>query len=422
MARRSLADMDRGGELRLLVVLIVAAILWSLQPRMADAATGDPVLLNELLVSHTGNPDTTEFVELYGTPGGSLAGLSLVVVDGDGTSAGSIDLRVDFPADARLGGNGFFLIGNPAGLMANYGVAPDLTWGSDTLENGSQTIALAQTASLGAAGTVVTGSEAIRDAVAMTDTGSSDRWFWSAPVLGPDDGFLPAGGRRVMNGVDTDTVADWAFADDQLGAANTPTAATAFDAPPAVECGEDIVVDEGTAAQAQLSAVDPDGRVVSFAADVAPATTTITVAGVAGAATDGETATARLFVGSATVPGNHVVTVTAANDDAPPQTASCQLQVTVNDVPDPQSEPGPETGTASLWAVLDGMDSQKLHLLTDRLARIDRFLAKGQDSAAAAQLQALAKQTMGLSPRWLDASTASAFAAEADAMRATLRP
>ena len=78
--------------------------------------------------------------------------------------------------------------------------------------------------------------------------------------------------------------------------------------------------------------------------------------------------------------------------------------------------------TAGLWAAVNGLDSPKLHLLTDRLQRIDRFMASGQDAAAAAQLQALANQAMGLSPRWLDAATASAFAAEADAVRATLHP
>lgn len=49
------------------------------------AATGDPVLLNEVLASHTGTDDT-EYVELYGDPGQSLAGLSVIVVESDAFS------------------------------------------------------------------------------------------------------------------------------------------------------------------------------------------------------------------------------------------------------------------------------------------------------------------------------------------------
>jgi hypothetical protein len=49
-------------------------------------------------------------------------------------------------------------------------------------------------------------------------------------------------------------------------------------------------------------------------------------------------------------------------------------------------------------------------------------MASGQESAAAAQLRALAHQAMGLSPRWLSADVASALALEAEALRAALTP
>jgi hypothetical protein len=88
-------------------------------PGPASAATGDPALLNEVLASHTGT-DTTEFIELFGIPGTSLDGLSLIVVESDaGTSQGNIDRRIDFGAADRLGSNGFYLIGNPVGLQGN---------------------------------------------------------------------------------------------------------------------------------------------------------------------------------------------------------------------------------------------------------------------------------------------------------------
>ncbi|HEX6473660.1 MAG TPA: hypothetical protein VF114_01070, partial [Candidatus Limnocylindria bacterium] len=128
------------GERRLFAVLLALAMLAGVMPRATDAATGDPVLLNEVLVSHSGT-DTTEFVELFGAPGTPLAGLSLVFVEGDGLTAGNIDRRVDFAAGARLGGNGFYLVGNAAGLGTVYHVTPDVAaWGNDSVENGSQTV------------------------------------------------------------------------------------------------------------------------------------------------------------------------------------------------------------------------------------------------------------------------------------------
>jgi hypothetical protein len=61
-----------------------------------------------------------------------------------------------------------------------------------------------------------------------------------------------------------------------------------------------------------------------------------------------------------------------------------------------------------------------MHLLTDRLERIDRFLASGQLAAAQAQLQALGNQAQGLSPRWLSGDDADALAAAAATLRAAL--
>lgn len=422
------------GQLRLLAIALPLMLVAGMLPGPVAAAPDHPVLLNEALVSHTG-ADTTEFVELFGIPGTPLNGLSLVFVEGDNSLAGTIDRRVDFPAGARLGGNGFYLVGNPTGLAAIYHVVPDLAaWGSDSLENGSQTIALVATAGLGAVGSLVTGSEDVRDAVGLTDAGPTDAWFWSAPVVGPDDGFLPGGARRVADGEDTDAVTDWVFADDQLGTSNTPTPSTPYNEPPTANCGAPLVTDEGTAASASVSATDPDGRVVSFQAASAPDPGTMAVSGVVAAPAPGAGATAQVDVGATTAPGTYAVTVTATNDDATPQTADCVLSVTVNDLPDPTPEPTPvppdpapsTTGTAALWALVDelsasgGMAAKKMHLLTDRLERIDRFMDSAQWAAARAQLQAFANQVQGLSPRWLSAESADALAAAASALRTAL--
>jgi predicted extracellular nuclease/2',3'-cyclic-nucleotide 2'-phosphodiesterase (5'-nucleotidase family) len=193
----------------------------------ADDAEGDGdagdagLVINEVLASHTG-PDDTEFFELFGAPGASLAGLSLIGADSDVGRGGEIDSRFDFAAGDVIGDNGFFLVGNPVGLAENYGVTPDREIGADFFENSSATYALVETASL--AGDAVTGDEVVLDAVAADDGEGDDVFFFDAPVLGPDGSFFPAGLRRVEDGVDTDTAADWAFADFALGDANTPTA------------------------------------------------------------------------------------------------------------------------------------------------------------------------------------------------------
>jgi hypothetical protein len=432
MADQKAAALARGVDLRMLAALLAVALLAGAMPRAARAATGDPVLLNEALVSHTGT-DTTEFVELFGIPGTALSGMSLVAVEGDGALAGTIDRRVDFPAGAHLGGNGFYLVGNPAGLATNYHVVPDLAWGNDSLENGSQTLALVATAGLGAVDSLVTGNETVLDAVGLTDTGPSDQWFWAAPVVGPDDGFLPGGVRRFTDGLDTDTVADWVFADDQLGPHNTPTPATPYNAPPTADCGPALTTDEGAAAATSLTATDPDGQVVTFGATSSPDPGTVSVSAVVAAPAAGQPATAQLDVAASTPPGSYLVTVTATNDDPTPQSAECTLAVTVNDLPDPTPEPpppdpAPNADTAAMWAAVNdltadgGMAASKLHLLTARLERVDRFMASDQDAAAAAQLLAFANQVMGLSPRWLSTDEASALADMASDLGAALRP
>lgn len=213
---------------RLNLFTVVTLLVMIIKP--AFGATGDPVLINEVLASHTGTDDT-EYVELFGTPGASLEGLSLIIVEGDTEAGvGAIDRRIDFDATDTLGSNGFYLLGNPTGLAANYGVTPNLSIGNNFLENSSLTVALAQTSSLSGAG--ITGSEAILDAVALADGDVGDTFFFDAPVIGPDGAFFPAGVRRVADGVDTDTAEDWVISDFSLGPANTPTAGDTPPPPP----------------------------------------------------------------------------------------------------------------------------------------------------------------------------------------------
>ncbi|MCL4243753.1 MAG: hypothetical protein KJ002_01255, partial [Candidatus Dadabacteria bacterium] len=208
--------------------LIVLLLLWLSKP--ASGSTGDDALINEVLASHTGT-DNTEFIEIFGTPGFSLGGLSLIIVESDAIGLGTIDRRLDFGPGDVIGSNGFFLVGNPAGLASVYGVTPDIDIATDYLENSSLTVALVETASI--AGGTVSGAEVVLDAVALTDGGAGDSFFFDAPVIGPDGTFFPSGARRVADGTDTDAASDWVINDFNLGPGNTPTSGDATPPPPA---------------------------------------------------------------------------------------------------------------------------------------------------------------------------------------------
>lgn len=217
---------------KLLAILLTIALVVPgfVSPDVSSAATGDPVLINEVLASHAGTDDT-EYIEFFGIPGTALDGLSLIVVESDNiASLGQIDRRIDFSSTDVLGSNGFYLVGNPSGLAANYGVTPNVDIADNFFENSSLTIALVETSSI--SGDSVSGGEVVLDSVALTDGGSGDTFFFGAPVIGPDGTFFPAGARRVTDGVDTDTAADWVFSDFNLGPDNTPTGGDTPPPPP----------------------------------------------------------------------------------------------------------------------------------------------------------------------------------------------
>jgi len=204
------------------------------------AAETQPLLINEVLGSTTGND--SEYIELIGEAGASLAGLSLIQVGGDaGDDVGEIDFRYDFASDDVLGENGFLLLGN-AIAAATYGVEPNILIDSNSLENSSYTLALVETASLGD-GDMATGAETVIDAVAVTDADSDDVFFYDAPVVGPDGSYLPAGAGRIADGVDTGTAADWQILNFNNDSPNDPTPGEFDDV---VDPGDGSIDDEAT--------------------------------------------------------------------------------------------------------------------------------------------------------------------------------
>jgi predicted extracellular nuclease len=215
---------------RVITIFVLVAVLLSTVGGLgpALAATGDPVLINEVLASHAGT-DNTEYIELFGTPGTSLDGLSLIVVESSNISTvGDFDERIDFGPGDVLGSNGFYLVGNATGLQANYNVTPNVDI-DPNLENDNLTVALVETSSI--SGNSVSGSEVVLDAIALQDS-NGGTFFFGAPVIGPDGPYFPAGARRETDGVDTDMAADWVISDFNLGPDNTPTGGDTPPPPP----------------------------------------------------------------------------------------------------------------------------------------------------------------------------------------------
>lgn len=159
----------------------------------------DPVI-NEFVFNHTGT-DTNEFVEIYGAADTDYSGLTLLEIEGDGSSSGIVDGV--FPL-GTTDANGFWT----TGFLNNQ------------LENGSVTLLLVD-GFTGAAGDDLdadndgvldtTPWSDVLDDVAVDDGGSDDNVYAVVVLEEFFDGasFAPGGASRLPNGVDTDTIADW---------------------------------------------------------------------------------------------------------------------------------------------------------------------------------------------------------------------
>lgn len=179
--------------------------------------------LNEVVGSTSGID--VEFVELIGTPGASLDGLSLIVVESDtGPDFGTIDRRLDFTAADVVGDNGFFLVGT-ASVTGEYGVTPDQVVPDNWIENSSYTIALVETSTL--TGGSVTGAETVIDGLFFDD---GENGVDASAIAGLVEiepfmfGGVQAGAYRTAPLEATATRADYGIA-DFFYSGNTPEAA-----------------------------------------------------------------------------------------------------------------------------------------------------------------------------------------------------
>ncbi len=272
---------------------------------------GAAPFINEIHYDNAGT-DTGEAVEVAGPAGTDLNGWSLVLYNGNG--------------------------GAPYDTIALNGTIPDQQNGFGTLyfdtpgiQNGSP------------------------DGVALIDPSDNVIQFLSyegsfTAVGGPADGMTSTdigvsegsstlvGDSLQLTGTGT-TYDDFTWAGPEpntFGQVNTgQTFGELVNAPVMVDCGPALVAFQGKSASTTVSASDSDGTVVDIAiTDISPAPTsgTISLSDLVPAEGEGGTATATVTVDSNVALGAYAVTLTATNNDDTPQTGTCVLSVTVNEI------------------------------------------------------------------------------------------
>jgi hypothetical protein len=119
------------------------------------AASSYGVQLNEIFLNPPGTDNGQEFFELRGTVGESLSNMWFLVIEGDSTAAGVVDVAIDLTGNS-MGSNGLFLRRDAATNIAwnNAQTGYSLMTGPDAgtnvavgdfspdLENGSETFLL----------------------------------------------------------------------------------------------------------------------------------------------------------------------------------------------------------------------------------------------------------------------------------------
>jgi hypothetical protein len=165
----------------------VATTLLSAACVLGLPSPGLAVSLNEVVVNDV-STDDREYVEICGTPGESLTAYRLVVIEGEGTGKGVIDVAIALTGVVPA--NGLYVVGDAGVTCANQ------TMAASTLENGGETILLV----LGFTGSVGMDVDANDDCVAEGSIGtivdgigfavpsSGDCTYYGVPVLGPDKG------------------------------------------------------------------------------------------------------------------------------------------------------------------------------------------------------------------------------------------
>jgi predicted extracellular nuclease len=332
-----LGSASRRGALALVATLVLA-LLVSL-PGAARAA-GANVVISQVYGGggNSGAPFANDFVELLnrGTTSASVAGWSLQYTSATGTgNLGANAAQLTELPDVTLAPGQYLLVQEASNAAVGDPLpAPDLT--DDTPINMSATggkVALAEgTTTLGCnGGSTPCPSTALERIVDLVGYDGANFFEGTGPA--------PAGSntasvlRRAAGCMDTDDNA----ADFSSGAPEPRNTATApnpcpSNQPVVASCDGPLSAIQGTAATAKVTASDADGRVVSIAIDdvtPSPAPGSITLSGLVPAPAPGGQASANVTVDASTPVGSYAVTISAANDDPAPQSATCTLTVDV---------------------------------------------------------------------------------------------
>jgi predicted extracellular nuclease len=137
------------------------------------------------------------------------------------------------------------------------------------------------------------------------------------------------------NGTDAfDPSAEWdGYATDTFGGLGAHSANCATNATIVLSCGSMLYVPLGSAATRSVTASDADGIVTSLdltSVTPSPSAGTISRTAFTAASSTGGTATATISVDASVTAGSYVVLMTAANNDAVPQTGTCNFTVMVS--------------------------------------------------------------------------------------------
>jgi hypothetical protein len=300
-----LPTVHRAATLLISLALAVGAFVPMLSPTPARAATG--VFINEVHYDNA-STDVGEFVEIAGPAGTDLTGWSIVLYNGSGGA--------QYDADA--------LSGTIPNQQNGFGTV-SLSYPSNGIQNGAPDgIAIVDNTA-----TVV---QFLSYEGTFSAVGGPANGMTSVDIGVSQNGSEPLGSSLHLTGPGT-TYEDFIWAPTTTGSPGAVNTGQTFgaDPVPVADCGPAVVTTFGTQATTTVSASDATGQVVDLAiTEVTPADSNITIGATTPAGADGGTASATVTVGATTAAGSYAVEITATNDDASPQTGTCELSVTVN--------------------------------------------------------------------------------------------
>ncbi|MEM1445522.1 MAG: PEP-CTERM sorting domain-containing protein [Planctomycetota bacterium] len=207
------------------------------------AASANAVVINEMRGNVPGSDSAGEYVELFGTPGESLDGLTFVGIGDFGTNVGTIENVVDLSGQS-IPADGYFVIADVGFGGGDLGFDPtvlDLAGLDQALENNDSIAYLLVTGFSGMLdddldtdddGTLDTLAWAsIVDGIQIIDPTPDRSFDYSAqlgiPSLGPDGNFSPAQWYRNPDGSGDFEIGAFNGGTDTPGATNVPEPATA---------------------------------------------------------------------------------------------------------------------------------------------------------------------------------------------------